>query len=200
MRRIVAFTGAGVSKASGVPTFEEMGDIRDKLSRSYFIGHPADFYKILLEMKKTTDKAKPNPAHLAIAKYDLPVVTMNIDGLHARAGTKELVEIHGDMEKVCCPKCRGQYEFNIVEDTIYCPKCGTLLEPRVVLYEDPLDRYCDAAKLILSGEELLVVGTSFQTSTASQMVNQARWAGIKVTVINSDAQIQVPKYLEESSI
>jgi NAD-dependent deacetylase len=197
MNKLVAFTGAGISKASGVPTFEEMGDIRDKLSRWYFNDSPEDFYKILLEMKRTTDQAEPNPAHLALAKHKIPVVTMNIDGLHRRAGSRELVEIHGNLEHVFCPECRSTYDFYVVQKSIHCQKCGELLQSNVVLYGDSLDKFYEAMELIVSARELLVVGTSFQTSTAAQMVMQAELAGVKATVINSRAEQEVPKYLEK---
>ena len=88
MKIIVAFTGAGISKASGIPTFQDMDGIREKLSIDYFMSNTRDFYDVLLGMKKNIDKASPNPAHIAIAEYDLPVVTMNIDGLHKKAGSK----------------------------------------------------------------------------------------------------------------
>ena len=196
MDKIVAFTGAGISRASGVPTFEEMGDIRDKLSRWYFRDNPEDFYKTLLEMKKTADNADPNPAHRVLARHNIPVVTMNIDGLHRRAGSRELVEIHGNLEQVFCKKCGSIYDFYVVEKSIHCQKCGELLESNVVLYGDSLDKFYEAMELIVSARELLVVGTSFQTSTASQMVMQAELAGVKATIINSHAEEEVPAYLE----
>lgn len=82
MYDLVAITGAGISKASGIPTFEDMGDLRNKLTRSYFNSHPEEFYQGLLAMKETIDRAEPNPAHLALVEYNIPVITMNIDGLH----------------------------------------------------------------------------------------------------------------------
>lgn len=196
MKRIVAFTGAGISKASGIPTFVEMDGVRDKLSIDYFMSDTEDFYNVLLGMKRNIDKASPNPAHTAIAEYGIPVVTMNIDGLHKRAGTRELVEIHGNFDYVSCMKCGSRFDFSVVNDALYCRECGGLLKPNIVLYGENIPRYFDAIDLIGSADELLVVGTSFYTSTASMMVGAAQRAGIKVVTINSNAEIEVLKYLK----
>ena len=197
MKKIVAFTGAGISKPSGVPTFEELGDIRDKLSRDYFIEYPDEFYKILSSMKDIIDKVLPNPAHKALAKFNVPVITMNIDGLHKKAGSKDLIEIHGNLENVYCPKCKNVYDFNVVRKSIKCPHCNLVLETNVVLYGDQIPKYEDAINLIRSVDELLVVGTSFYTSTSSNMVYIANLYGVKVTIINKKAEEKVPIYLNE---
>lgn len=193
---LVALTGAGISKASGIPTFTEMGDLREKLSRTYFKNNPKDFYEILLRMKNLIDDAKPNPAHRALSKYDVPIVTMNIDGLHKKAGSKNVIEIHGNLEYVKCPCCNKLYDFNVVKDSIYCKSCNVLLEPNVVLYGDNIPLYFNAVNLIGSADELLVIGTSFYTSTALELSDRARYSGIKVTIINENAEVNVPKYLD----
>lgn len=193
--RVVAFTGAGISQESGVPTFVEMGDIRDKLSREYFLAHPREFYTLLSRMKETVDTAGPNPAHMALAERDIPVVTMNIDGLHRRAGTRRLVELHGNLERVLCRRCGQAYPFSQVETDILCPDCGALLDPDVVLYGDLIEGYPDAFSLIADCETLLVVGTSFYTSTAGVCAQAAREAGAEVLIINDNAAERVPAYL-----
>lgn len=195
MSKIVAFTGAGVSKASGIPTFNELGELRNKLSRGYFENNTQEFYKLLIDMKKTCANAKPNPAHIALAEYDIPIVTMNIDGLHQRAGSKTLIEVHGNLNSVICCNCKASYDFLVVEESIYCKYCNGLLEPSVVLYGDNIPHYYDALDLIGSAEELLVIGTSFYTSTSSDFVGKAERAGIKIKLINNDAEKQVPAYL-----
>lgn len=197
MKKIVAFTGAGISKPSGVPTFEELGDIRDKLSRDYFIEYPDEFYKILSSMKDIIDKVSPNPAHLALTKYKVPIITMNIDGLHKKAGSEDLIEIHGNLENVFCPKCKKVFDFNVVRKSIKCENCNIVLETNVVLYGDSIPRYEEAIKLVSNADELLVVGTSFYTSTSSNMVHIAKLTGAKVTIINNKAEEKVPLYLNE---
>jgi len=194
---LAAFTGAGISQESGVPTFVEMGDIRDMLSRAYFLAHPGEFFDLLGQMKKIVDGAKPNAAHVALAEKDIPVVTMNIDGLHRRAGTRRLVELHGSLERVLCRRCGQAYPFSQAEKDISCPDCGALLDPDVVLYGDLIERYPDAFALITDCDTLLIVGTSFYTSTAGICAQAAREAGAEVVIINESAARNVPVFLDK---
>jgi NAD-dependent deacetylase len=197
--RIAALTGAGVSKASGVPTFVEMGDLRDKLSREYFNAHPHEFYRILNEMRSVTDTAQPNPAHLALAQHHIPIVTMNIDGLHQRAGSleNEVIEIHGNLRKVLCPECDEWFPFSITETSIWCPQCGNVrLQPDVVLYGDSIPKLYDAMEMVARADLLLVVGTSFYTSTATYVSHAAQRAGATVSIFNENAEEEVPRFLK----
>lgn len=197
MHRLVAFTGAGISKASGIPTFEELGDLRIKLSREYFNRNPLDFYKILMDMRRLSEKAIPNPAHLILAKYNIPIVTMNIDGLHRKAGSKGVLEVHGNLDYVFCKKCKSRFSFTIVEESIHCCKCNELLRPNVVLYGDNIPLYFNAIDVMGDTDELLVIGTSFYTSTAYDLVDRVKRAGIKITTINNNAEKEVPKLLKK---
>jgi NAD-dependent deacetylase len=193
---IVAFTGAGISAASGIPTFEELGEsFRRSLSRSVFNADPEAFYQNLLKLKAACDKAEPNAAHTALAERDIPVVTMNIDGLHRRAGTKDLIEIHGSMECVRCGKCGKEYPFAQAENGCRCPACGGLLLHDVVLYEDQIPRLHEALAKVEGKGKLLVIGTSFYTSTSGYVVEHARACGREVVIINERAEVEVPKYL-----
>ncbi|RKD27650.1 NAD-dependent protein deacetylase, SIR2 family [Caminicella sporogenes DSM 14501] len=197
MNKIVVFTGAGVSKDSGVPTFEDLGDLRQKLSRRYFNENPEDFYKILKKLDDTAKKAEPNPAHIAIAKYNIPVITMNIDSLHKRAGSTNVIEIHGNLEYVYCPKCRKKYDIEIAYKNIYSKCCSEVLNPNVVLYGDMIPKYTEALELVTNTEMLLVIGTSFYTSTATDLVGWAKRAGAKIEIINQNAKELVPKFLRD---
>lgn len=197
MERVVAFTGAGISKPSGIPTFNELGDIRQKLSREYFKNNPKEFYEALNIMKSTIDKSVPNNAHIALAKYNVPIVTMNIDGFHRKAGSKDVLEVHGNFDYIYCEKCSLRYDYSFIYDTIYCKKCGYILEPNIVLYGDTIPYYYNAIDIIGSADYLLVVGTSFYTSTANDFVYRAKMSGIKVEIINRDAQYEVPKILRK---
>lgn len=197
MKKIVAFTGAGISKASGIPTFQDMAGVREKLSIDYFRSNPEDFYNVVLEMKKMIDIALPNAAHQVIADYDIPVVTMNIDGLHKKAGSKQVVEIHGSLDDVFCTTCGKQFDFLSVVDSLYCRQCHGLLKPNVVLYGEMIPKYDQAMEMVRVADELLVVGTSFYTSTSSYIVKTAEIAGLALKIINSDAEYEVPKYLHQ---
>ncbi len=200
MMKVAALTGAGVSKASGVPTFVEMGDLRDKLSRSFFNSHPVEFYQILNEMRTVTEGADPNPAHIALAKKHIPIVTMNIDGLHHKAGSREeeVIEIHGSLRKVYCPNCSKWYSFSVTEESIRCHDCtDVILQPDIVLYGDSIPRLHDAIKRVSNVDLLLVIGTSFYTSTATYVSDAAKRAGVEVEIINENAEELVPLILNK---
>lgn len=192
---IIAFTGAGISADSGIPTFEELGqDFRRSLSRSVFRADPAAFYRNMLKLKNACDTAAPNAAHIALAEHSVPIITMNIDGLHRRAGTQDLIEIHGGMEQVHCQSCGVNYPFLQVEQGCRCPACNGLLLHDIVLYEDSIPRLQEALRRMEGPGILLVVGTSFYTSTASYVVDHARAHGRRIVLINEDAMTAVPEF------
>lgn len=199
MLNLVAITGAGISKASGIPTFVELGDLREKLSRDYFRAHPQDFYEAVLAMKRNIDNARPNSAHLALAEYGIPVITMNIDGLHTKAGSEKVLEVHGNLDYVECHHCKTRHGYHEVEKSIYCGKCGHIYQPNVVLYGDNIRHFYEAIELASSCSQVLVIGTSFYTSTVNVFVDSARMAGVRISVINKDAKNEVPKFLKELS-
>ncbi|MBS4534440.1 transcriptional regulator [Clostridium sp. D2Q-14] len=197
MPKLVAITGAGISKASNIPTFVEMGNLRDKLSRDYFHKNPEDFYQSLLEMKKLIDIAEPNDAHKVLFEYDVSIITMNIDGLHSKAGSKDGIEVHGNLDFVYCNRCNKEYDFNKVLKGIKCHKCGEILDTNVVLYGDNIKDFHKAIDLVVSSDRILVIGTSFYTSTVNYLVSIARTNEIPVDIINEQAEINVRKYLKE---
>ena len=96
---IIALTGAGISKASGIPTFEEQSDLRNYLSRDYANNYPKEFKKLMNELDKKCIAANPNDAHYALAEYKIPIITMNIDSLHLRAGSEHILEVHGSLRE-----------------------------------------------------------------------------------------------------
>lgn len=97
--KIIAFTGAGISKQSNIPTFMERPDVREKLFRSYAQRHHEEYNEVIRQLKANMNGAKPNDAHYALAEYYIPIITMNIDGLHRLAGSDAL-ELHGGLLKM----------------------------------------------------------------------------------------------------
>jgi NAD-dependent deacetylase len=120
---------------------------------------------------------------------------MNVDGLHRRAGTRELVEIHGNLDWVSCPECGKREPFSVIESRFHCRECGRVLEPNVILYGDTIIELPAALRLVETAELLLVIGTSFSTSTAGYIVDYARTRGSRVEVINQEAERKVPEFL-----
>lgn len=94
--KIIAFTGAGISKQSNIPTFMERPDVREKLFRSYANSHHEEYNEVIKQLKANMNGAKPNDGHYALAEYHIPIITMNIDGLHKLAGSDAL-ELHGGL-------------------------------------------------------------------------------------------------------
>lgn len=168
---IIALTGAGISAPSGIPTFADQPGIRDQLTRQFANAHPDQFAALVARLKATCDKAKPNDGHRALAEYGVPVITMNVDGLHARAGSRHVLEIHGNLQ-----------------------------EGNVVLYGDPAPMYEKADDWVWrlgEGDILLVVGTSYYTSISSRLRNDAIGHGVTVLEINEHAENRVRTALKD---
>ncbi len=197
MEKILAFSGAGISKASNIPTFEELGDLREKLSRSYLKNNPDDFFNILLEFHNTIKKAEPNDAHKALADYKIPIITMNIDGLHQKAGSKKVLEIHGNMHHLVCRNCFTYYKYEYLKKSYKCKKCNCIVDPEVVLYGDGLDKMSAALKMVDDTDHLIIIGTSYYTSTAVDIFNYASYRRKKITEINVLAEKKLPQLLKK---
>jgi NAD-dependent deacetylase len=186
---IVFFGGAGVSTESGIPDFRSEDGIYKSienygaspetiLSNSYFRANPKDFYKYYKENMIYQD-AKPNDAHLTIAKLEKigkmkVVITQNIDGLHQKAGSKNVLELHGSILRNYCMACGASYDLNYILKSGKFPtcSCGGLIKPDVVLYEEPLDSYTMnlATEYISTAETLIIGGTSLVVYPAAGLI------------------------------
>ncbi len=178
--KVLFFTGAGISVDSGVPTFQNTPGIREKLTRSFANEHPEEYRDAVRGMVDACEQAVPNAAHLAIAETGFPVITMNVDGLHRKAGSENVIEVHGVLPT------REQLE----EPDFPLTYTG------IVLYEDIAPKYQDAIKLVNSLEYnnsfFVIVGTSFYTDISVLLQNLARKRRAKIVVINDNASERVP--------
>ncbi len=199
--RIVFFGGAGVSTESGIPDFRsEDGLYRQKydvspevmLSADYFRSHPEKFFAFYKD-KMLPLWAKPNTAHLAVAKLEeegklLSVVTQNIDGLHQAAGSKRVYELHGSIHRNHCMRCGKAYSAEDILKADGVPRCscGGIIKPDVVLYGEPLDGETveGAIESIARADTLIVAGTSLTVYPAAGFVNVFR--GKYLVLINRD--------------
>ena len=181
--KIIAFTGAGISKDSGIDTFQDKPGIRDKLTRTYAKKHPEEYKKIMWEFKKNCEGKEPNDAHIALAEYEIPIITMNVDTLHEQAGSKNVLKIHG-----CLP----------TDEEMEAPH---LLSGKPILYEDPAPKYAEATSMVHydlnRGDVLLVIGASTYTGISVQLREIAEFNGVRVIEIQEDAKTNVRKTLEE---
>ncbi len=184
--RIVFFTGAGISVPSGIPDFRSQdglytNDIKAEtiISHSYFTHDPKGFYDFY-KAKMCFPDAQANSAHKWIAKLEkegksLGVVTQNIDGLHQKAGSEKVDEIHGSIYRNHCMDCHTFYPLEMIlesPDIPRCPKCGGIIKPDVVLYEEPLDEKVvyKAIDKIMKADTMIIIGTSLMVYPAASYI------------------------------
>lgn len=199
---IVFFGGAGVSTESGIPDFRSKDGLYNMkykyppeqiLSHTFFENNTKEFF-IFYKDKLNSLKYKPNVTHIKLAELEKigkvkAIVTQNIDGLHQKAGSKNVFEIHGSVMRNHCTKCNKFYDANYVfnsKEIIPRCKCGGIIKPDVVLYEEPLDNdvYENALKAINSSDMLIVGGTSLSVYPASYLIQYFR--GKYLVLINRD--------------
>ena len=196
---IVFFGGAGVSTESGIPDFRSVDGLYHQqfayppetmLSHSFYVRHKAEFFDFYRAKMLALD-AKPNAAHLKLAEWERAgklkaVITQNIDGLHQKAGSREVLELHGSVLRNYCERCGKFYGVEAVAGSTGVPKCtcGGDIKPDVVLYEEGLDEdvIAKAVHYIRSADMLIIGGTSLVVYPAAGLVRYYR--GRKLVVIN----------------
>ena len=197
--RIACFGGAGVSTESGIPDFRGVdGLYRQKyayppetiLSREFFEHNPEEFYRFYREKILILD-AEPNPAHRKLAEWEAEgrlngVVTQNIDGLHQKAGSKRVFELHSSIHRNFCTRCGKSYSAEWVASTNGVPKCacGGIVKPDVVLYGESLDDAVmrGAMHAIAHADLLIVGGTSLSVYPAAGLIDW--YAGSRLVLVN----------------
>ncbi len=201
-RRAVFFGGAGVSTESGIPDFRSQDGLYKQkykyppetiLSHTFFAEHTEEFYEFYRAKMLCLD-AQPNAAHRKLAQWEqegklAAVVTQNIDGLHQKAGSRSVFELHGSIWRNYCTQCGMGYPAARIAKGAGVPRCacGGIIKPDVVLYEEPLDqRVLDGAvKAIREADLLIVGGTSLNVYPAASLIDFFR--GDNIVVINRGA-------------
>lgn len=202
-KRIVFFGGAGVSTESGIPDFRSQDGLYHQkydvppetiLSHTYFVRHTEAFYRFYRD-KMICPDAKPNAAHKKLAELEQKgilsaVVTQNIDGLHQMAGSKTVYELHGSVHRNFCQNCGALYDAAWIlqtEGVPHCSKCGGLVKPDVVLYEEslPTEIVENAVTAIAEADVLMVGGTSLAVYPAAGLLRY--FIGEHLVVLNRDA-------------
>ena len=198
---IVFFGGAGVSTESGIPDFRSKDGLYNQkydyppeeiLSHTFFVRHTEEFYKFYKD-KMNSLKYDSNITHIKLAELEnkgklKAVVTQNIDGLHQKAGSNTVYELHGSVLRNYCMKCNKFYTAEDVFNSEGIPKCdcGGIIKPDVVLYEEGLDQDIlkEAINAIINADVLIVAGTSLTVQPASSLINY--YNGNKLVLINRD--------------
>lgn len=210
-RHAVVFTGAGVSAESGIPTFRganglwEKYDAEEVASIQGFMRNPKAFWEFAEELIIKSE-AKPNPAHYAIAELERlgivkAVITQNIDMLHQKAGSKEVIELHGSLSKVKCLSCGREYDWEEIASEISkvskmagvskAPQCecgSYYLKPEIVFFGEalPADAMKKAIEHASSCDVFMVVGSSLVVYPAAYLPFIAKDAGAKLVIINAE--------------
>lgn len=200
-KRIVAFTGAGVSTESGIPDFRGVDGLYSQkfdyppetiISHSFYERKPEYFFRFYRE-KMLPLGFEPNITHQVLARWEeegklCAVVTQNIDGLHQKAGSKRVYELHGSVHRNYCTRCRRFYPAEFIRDCEGVPRCdcGGGIKPDVVLYEEGLDQNCimGAVGAIANADLLIVAGTSLTVYPAAGFINY--YSGNRLVLINRD--------------
>ena len=200
-RNIVFFGGAGVSTESGIKDFRSVDGLYSQkfdyppetiISHSFYVEKPEYFFRFYRE-KMLPLGFEPNVTHKALAKWEREgklsaVVTQNIDGLHQKAGSKRVYELHGSVLRNYCTRCGKAYSAEFIRDCAGVPKCdcGGTVKPDVVLYEEGLDQATlEGAVRAIAGADLLIVGgTSLTVYPAAGLIQY--YGGNRLVLINRD--------------
>ncbi len=203
-RRAVALTGAGISVESGIPSFRGAGGLWDRYNPMEYAhiqalrANPAKVWMLLKELDETISRARPNPAHYALAELEarghlIGIITQNVDNLHQAAGSRKVVEYHGNALRFVCLACRRPFAretLDFAAAPLYCP-CGGLIKPDVVFFGEPIppQAQAEAQELAQSCDLLLVIGTSAEVAPASYLPYTARDWGATIIENNLEPTI-----------
>ena len=211
-KKVVSLTGAGYSTPSGIPDFRsansglwEKHDPMEVASLSTFRFQPKKFFDWFRPLAAHIYSAIPNPAHISLAQlekagYLFGVITQNIDGLHQRAGSQQVFEVHGSLAWLVCTSCYTRYpsqQFykSFIDDCSVpvCPSCGHILKPDVILFEEqlPIKAWKQAEEAAVSCDLMLVAGSSLMVFPAANLPLYALENGVPLIVVN-----KTPTYLD----
>ena len=199
-RRLISFTGAGISVESGIPPFRGPEGLWSRydpqvLDLSYFQRHPANSWRVIKEIfYDFFGKARPNPAHQALAQLEAAevlhgVITQNIDNLHQEAGSRDVIEFHGTSRRLTCLSCHQTWEFQpemLASLPPACPRCGGLLKPDFIFFGEDIpplayQRSLTEAQL---ADIWLVIGTTGEIMPASMLPIEAQRNGALIIEVN----------------
>jgi NAD-dependent deacetylase len=200
--KAVVLTGAGVSTASGIPDFRGPTGLYSKISQrtfeiDFFNDFPGDYYRVAVDyIHPLADKA-PNSAHLMLSRLEADglieaVITQNIDGLHRKAGSKKVIEFHGNVDNFVCTHCEKSFLRPFVDTQIRakgvpcCDTCGGLIRPAIVFFGDPipLDAIEESRILAENADLFIVMGSSLEVNPAASLAVGAKRGGAALCIVN----------------
>jgi NAD-dependent deacetylase len=198
-RLVVALTGAGISVESGIPDFRSQGGLWERFDPfeyatiHAFEKNPAKVWVMLKEMDRLLVRARPNPAHYALAELEarghlLSIITQNVDNLHQAAGSRNVIEYHGNAHRFVCLACRGHWPrqaLDFGQTPLYC-YCGGLIKPDVVFFGEAIPEAAlyKANALAISCDLMLIIGTSAEVAPANILPEVAKNNGAVIVENN----------------
>lgn len=214
MQKLVVVSGSGISQESGIPTFRDMGglwqkyDVTQLASPQAWHANPElvlDFYNF---RRKGVVKAKPNNAHLALKeleqKYDVHIITQNVDDLHERSGSSKVLHLHGEIRKARSTQ-DSSFVVDIHGDELnmgdLCP-LGSQLRPHIVWFGEAVDKIPDAINIIQNADIVIVIGTSLQVYPAASLIHYAPKSSIGYLIDPSEnfENIEGYKHIKETAV
>lgn len=201
-QKTIALTGAGISVESGIPDFRSAEGLWSKYDPeeyahiSAFRANPEKIWQMIKEMMELVLGVEPNPAHRALAELEQmgllsSIITQNVDGLHQRGGSKEVIEFHGSNQWLVCLQCGYRQEsaslsFEVIPPR--CPQCDSILKPDVVFFGEPIpwEAQTRSFEEARSCDVVLVVGTSAVVYPAAGIPTTAKQSGAKIVEINME--------------
>jgi len=205
-KRVAVLTGAGISTPSGIPDFRSEGtglwskdEPLEVASLSTFRTHPERFFDWFRPLARQIFAAQPNPAHQAFVDMESAgvaqtIITQNIDGLHQKAGSRQVIEMHGTMQTLTCTSCYKKYDSNDYVETFIehkavprCPACNGVLKPDVILFGEqlPQSAWFEAQSAARQCDLMIVAGSSLEVLPVAGLPMQAVDRGIHLVVINN---------------
>ncbi|PLT28544.1 NAD-dependent protein deacylase [Peribacillus deserti] len=208
-KRIAFFSGAGISTESNLPDFRSRNGLwtnnqsfEKLVSLSYFERHPVDFWKAYKDIfaMKLLNQYEPNRGHLFITELqnsgrDVTVITQNIDGLHEKAGTHKVYEVHGTLKTATCPKCGTKYDLEYINthETPRCQtkssndtRCHTILKPDVVLFGDSVHHFNESVEAAYESDLFIVMGSSLEVGPINSIPQLISGTAIPMVLINKE--------------
>ncbi|MCE5187056.1 MAG: NAD-dependent protein deacylase [Planctomycetaceae bacterium] len=198
----VVLTGAGISTASGIPDFRGPSGLYSKISArtfelDFFHQSPAEYYRLAVEYIHPLSDRRPNPAHLMLSRLESAgllkaVITQNIDGLHRKAGSTNVIEFHGTVDRFHCTRCEKEFRRGFVDEQIrtievpVCDGCGGLIRPDIVFFGDPIppDIIFESQQLAESCDFFITMGSSLEVQPASSLAVMAKRSGGTLCIVN----------------